>query len=130
MPRPTSELLTEAQTTEIRTRYAAGDVNQRDLAAEFGVSQTLISQIVRGDTRKTVAGPTLRPRQLARNQGTKNPNARLTDAQVAEIREQYARGSITQRQLAAQHRVSQKSIWAIVHNVRWNAGKPQSNSVK
>lgn len=33
---------------DIRGRYAAGGVSQRALAAEFGVTQTLISQIVRG----------------------------------------------------------------------------------
>jgi hypothetical protein len=39
--------LTEPQVVEIRERYAAGGLRQVDLAAEFGVSQTLISKVVR-----------------------------------------------------------------------------------
>lgn len=34
----------------IRTRYARGDVRQVDLAAEFGLSQTHVSRIVRGES--------------------------------------------------------------------------------
>jgi hypothetical protein len=38
--------LTADQVVEIRARYAAGGILQKQLAAEFGVAQTLISQIV------------------------------------------------------------------------------------
>lgn len=40
--------LTEAQVTEIRDRYATGSVLQSELAAEFGVHQGTISNVVRG----------------------------------------------------------------------------------
>lgn len=40
--------LTAAQVAEIRRRYAAGGVFQRQLGEEFGVSQTCIGKIVRG----------------------------------------------------------------------------------
>ena len=49
--------LTEAQVVEIRERYAAGDVYQRELAAEYGVDQTLIGHIVRGKIWTHVGGP-------------------------------------------------------------------------
>lgn len=39
--------LTEAQVREIRSRYASGSVTQRQLAAEYGVSNQLVSSIVR-----------------------------------------------------------------------------------
>ena len=42
--------LTEEQVIEIRSRYAAGGVSQRKLAAEFGVGQQLISRIIRRKT--------------------------------------------------------------------------------
>ena len=42
--------LTAAQVAEIRRRYAAGGVLQRELAAEYGVTQTAISAVVRGQT--------------------------------------------------------------------------------
>lgn len=40
--------LTAAEVAEIRQRYAAGGVRQRDIAADYRVSQTLIGLIVRG----------------------------------------------------------------------------------
>lgn len=40
-------LLTDAQAAEVRRRYAAGGVTQKQLAAAFGVHQTTISLIVR-----------------------------------------------------------------------------------
>lgn len=39
--------LTEAQVIEIRRRYAAGDVSQRELGEEFGVTNSAISHITR-----------------------------------------------------------------------------------
>lgn len=44
----TNNKLTWAQVQEIRSRYAAGGVLQRELGAEFGVTQVQISAIVRG----------------------------------------------------------------------------------
>lgn len=41
--------LTKEQVTEIRQRYAAGGVTQETLGAEFGVTRSLIGQIVRLD---------------------------------------------------------------------------------
>jgi hypothetical protein len=41
--------LTRPQVEEIRTRYAAGDVSQQDLADEYGMSQQHISQIVNNE---------------------------------------------------------------------------------
>lgn len=40
--------LTAAQVYEIRRRYAAGGVGQRELGEKFGISQTHIGRIVRG----------------------------------------------------------------------------------
>jgi hypothetical protein len=40
--------LTAAQVAEIRERYSAGGVYQRELGEEFGVDQTQIGRIVRG----------------------------------------------------------------------------------
>jgi hypothetical protein len=46
--------LTEKQVRLIRQRYATGKVYQKDLAAEFGVTQALISSIVRRAIWKNV----------------------------------------------------------------------------
>lgn len=56
--------------------------------------------------------------------GMENWNSRLTDAEVAWIRENYVYGSKTHGQCAMAKRfgVSQASIWAIVHNKSWVTG--------
>jgi len=45
---PTSKL-TESQVLEIQRQYSDGGISQRSLAKEFGVSQTMIGHIVRGE---------------------------------------------------------------------------------
>lgn len=47
--------LTEAAVQAIRSRYAAGDVNQRELAAEYGVTQPTIWRVVHQETWAHVA---------------------------------------------------------------------------
>lgn len=50
--------------------------------------------------------------------GEKNPNAKLTDKQVAEIRLAYAKGGYTQSQLGNKYYVSFKTISKIVRGNR------------
>lgn len=42
--------LTDGVINAVRVRYAAGGIRQVDLAAEFGISQTHVSRIVRGES--------------------------------------------------------------------------------
>lgn len=44
-------VLTDADVREIKTRYAQGNITQRQLAEEFGVSQRSISAIITGYCR-------------------------------------------------------------------------------
>jgi transcriptional regulator with XRE-family HTH domain len=56
LPAPAGKL-TDAKVREIRLRYEDGlsDVTQRELAAEFGVSPSAISDIVAGKTWRWLA---------------------------------------------------------------------------
>jgi hypothetical protein len=47
--------LTDARVLEIRDRYAGGEVTQRQVAAEFGVSASTVHDIVTGKTWKWLA---------------------------------------------------------------------------
>ncbi|MGA9509528.1 MAG: hypothetical protein WBV55_13000 [Candidatus Sulfotelmatobacter sp.] len=40
--------LTQAKVDKIRARYAAGGVKQMDLAAEYGIATSTLSQVVTG----------------------------------------------------------------------------------
>ena len=55
----------------------------------------------------------------ANRHGESNTNAKLTEAQVREIRERYAAGGILQRELAQEYGVSRKAISLVVTNKRW-----------
>lgn len=43
--------LSDAQVAEIRSRYAAGGIRQKDLGAMYGVNQAHVSGLVRGEYR-------------------------------------------------------------------------------
>lgn len=49
-----AKILSDDAIRKIRTRYAAGGIYQRELAAEHGVSTSQISRIIRGDRWKHV----------------------------------------------------------------------------
>ena len=57
--------------------------------------------------------------------GESNRGAKLTSARVAEIREAYARGGVTQLALASRFGMSQQSVSCIINNKRWRAVAPQ-----
>lgn len=54
--------LTDAQVDEIRSRYAAGGIRHKDLAAEYGVSQALISMIINRKRRPVPTNPPIASR--------------------------------------------------------------------
>jgi len=51
---------------------------------------------------------------------------KLTWAEVDDIRARYAKGSITQRELASEHHVHISTISLIVRYLRWNRPRPES----
>lgn len=51
--------------------------------------------------------------------GEKNGRAKLTFEKVAKIREMYAEGEYTHKKLGEIFRVSQASIFYVVHNKKW-----------
>lgn len=53
------------------------------------------------------------------HRGETSPLAKLTEQDVREIRERYARGGIYQRELGVEYGVSQTEVGRIVRGVRW-----------
>ena len=51
--------------------------------------------------------------------GEKNPNSKLTESQVKEIRDLYKTGSFTMIRLGEKFGMSRRSISAIVNKDRW-----------
>lgn len=62
--------------------------------------------------------------------GESNPRATLTDAQVAEVRQRYAAGGVTQQELADEYETSRGAIGNAVRNRTWTGSgysKPKAN---
>jgi hypothetical protein len=52
--------------------------------------------------------------------GEENPNAKLTTAEVREIRERYTSGDVRQYELAEEFDVAQSLISMVVNEVQWS----------
>lgn len=53
-PRPHRQKITDRQIAELRSRYRAGGVTVRVLAAQYGVSGEYVSRVIRGYRRHQV----------------------------------------------------------------------------
>lgn len=51
--------------------------------------------------------------------GSDSGRAKLTDAQVVEIRKRYAAGGIRQRELASEYDVAKDTIWYLINRKTW-----------
>ena len=110
--------LTSAIVLECRKRYATGET-QTALAAEYGISQPTISELVRGTTWAHLAEGLDRIPSPGRARGDAHGGAKLTAAQVTEILARYRAGGVSQRALAAEYAISQPVIGKIVTGKLW-----------
>jgi hypothetical protein len=91
------------QVEALRRAYDAGGVTQEQLAERYGISQSYLSAIVRGQLRAAVGGPT-----------SENNRNKLTAEDAGEIRERYAAGGISYAGLAEQYPVTGADICLVV----------------
>lgn len=64
------------------------------------------------------------------NRGEKHPLAKLTWEQVREIRERYAAGGITQRELGAEYSVSRERVGELVRGSGWSETRSYEPTVR
>ena len=69
-----------------------------------------------GTQRENAVDSALKAR---RPRGSHNPQAKLTEGQVLALRERYAAGGVTQRQLASEYRISPALVSVIVTRKYW-----------
>ena len=112
---PASNRLPTDVVVEIRERYAAGGVSQRDLAAEYGVTSSKVNNLVTGKTYTNAPGPITRDG----TGGTRNGHAKLTETEVAEIRERRAAGGTTYTKLSNEFGIAISTVYKIVTGDTW-----------
>lgn len=111
------------QVRQIRSLYAGGGITQEELALQFGVKRRTIGKIIKGQNWHHIAEQDSQidlsdPRRRAK-EGVAHHNAKLTEAQVREIRQRYAAGNVTYDELAEVFGVSPATIRFIVIRSTW-----------
>jgi DNA-binding transcriptional regulator YiaG len=100
---PANFRMNARQVEELRRAYHAGGVTQKQLADRYGISQSYVSAIVRGERRAAVGGPT-----------SENNRNKLTAEDAREIRKRYAEGGVSYADLAERYPVTASGIWHVV----------------
>lgn len=116
--RKVRRLVTDADVIAIRERYASGECQQSQLAAEYGLKTAAICHIITGRTFKGIGVPVTPERRKELHRAHLSGNARsrrLTDAHVTAIRDRYQPHVVTARMLAAEFGVSVPTIYSIVN---------------
>jgi len=98
--------LSNDEVAEIRSRYARGGIRQIDLAREFGIARETARRMIRGETRKDVAGPITKRGRTHRR--------KLTLDQVADIRDRVTKKATTLSELATEFEMSTSTLSNIV----------------
>lgn len=117
-----SARLTDAAVREIRARYSTGDVTQRALAQEYGVSQNAIGLILRRKTWRHVedSDAAVAARPLSPVDQLVRRVRRLTDEQIAEARQLHVAGA-SHRAIARKTGVHHTTITRLLTGVHWKS---------
>lgn len=114
--------LTEQDVVDIREAYANGTPTS-DLAAAYDLDESTINAIANGSRWGHLPLPEgIDTLSRKAHRGEDHPDAKLTEANVLEIRRRYANRNevkVTQQQLADEHDVNQTLISAIVRRTIW-----------
>lgn len=112
--------LTREQVEEIRRRYAGEDGTQTELAEDYGVSQMLISKIVRHEVWTHFESDTdPAPPRGGFPRGTRHWGAKLSEGDIKTIRSRFSSEVETVRELAETFGVTRQTIRDIVRRKTW-----------
>lgn len=116
--------LNKVQVTEIRHTYALGNITCEELAKKYGVSSSLIGMIASGKSWRKCDGPivdgmAIRDKRPSKIRGENNPQCKLTDADIIDIRKSYSSGGITMRKLSERYNIAPQTVCNIIHAKRW-----------
>ena len=115
--------LTETQVLEIRARYGGAWGEQGRLADEYGVTQGLVSKIVRGEIWTHLPLGPITSSPTAKS-GAGHGRARLTGRKVRSMRRRYGNGESVE-QIAARYGMDRQVIRNIVRGKTWKHVTPK-----
>lgn len=107
------------QIKEIRKLYNEKGKTQQQLADFYGVKQGIVGMIVNNKLwfdSEYHPQETYKNENKSRGSGEDHHNAKFTNEQVADMREQYKIGKITLEELGKQYNSDKGIIWNIIQN--------------
>lgn len=105
--------LTWSQVREIRLRYTVErGLSVTGLAAEYRVAPSTMSSLLSNTTWQD-------PKYTPPVHPYVHPRAVLTWEKVAEIRERYVRGDVSQTALAKEYGLGTATVQRLVNNISW-----------
>ena len=116
-----SSKFTQSQVVEIRNRYGAGGVTQKELAKEYGVSVGTISRITNRYGWTHILGKPVRtPKRINRTlRGAGNPQAKLTASQAQEIYSLARSRKLPDAEIARRYNVAPSRVSDIRCGLTW-----------
>jgi NUMOD4 motif len=111
--------LTTEIVLECRRRYAAGE-RLGSLAAEFGITQSAMSQTVSGARWSWLPGAIPVDRRRHGTQGAAHHAAKLTPELIKQAKKRCASGE-KQRDVAAEYGVTQATLWKAIRGWTWKS---------
>lgn len=112
-------ILTNEQVVAIREQYATGESTQAELAKAFGVTSGAIGSIVRGENWANLPLSSHPGRGKTKYRGEKHSNAKLTKAQVLEIKRRALSGE-NYGTIAAEFNIARSTVCGIKTGKRWS----------
>lgn len=109
--------LTTEQVEDIRRRASAGET-QQSIGDRYSITFQNVSMIVLGKTWSYPGAEPLPEGQTRHRRGADNPQAKLTESDVRDIRRRYATGE-SQQSLAQRFGVNAANISMIVNRKTW-----------
>ena len=106
--------LDEKDVVKIRDEYARGKTSTTHLAKKYGVTSSLISDILNQKSWKHVGGA-----RCSKVLKSRRTESKLSPAKVRKIRKQYKSGKWLQKELAQEFGVSPSTVNDVVNHRRW-----------
>jgi len=108
-----------AAVVRLRQRYALGRVSMYALARQYGLSESQVGRILRGESRKQAAGPTTGRQMRHTPKGETNGRSKLTSQEVRRARARYDRGGVTQADLAEAYGLTRVGMHLVLKRRSW-----------
>ena len=101
----------------IRKMYSSGEYNYKNIANSIKniVTKETIGKIIRNNRWHD---PKYKQVKYAQK-GSRNNRAKLTEENVIEIRQKYASGKYSQKELSDIYKVKKPAIYKIIHKITW-----------